>query len=110
MVIYAVGPIGGSKATLGIPRANCFHFHTGFGRNWQTIKLMPPPLWLAPPPLGNPRSVTGLADLGGARDAPLDREFLIFTGLGKGSMGHPTLGRLFSFLCSFCENWPEILG
>ena len=45
-----------------LPRApsgpNFLHFQVVFGKNWPNNRLAPPPLELAPPPLGNPGSAT----------------------------------------------------
>ena len=52
---------GGEAASLG---PKFLHFHAVFGKNWPNNRLVPPPLGLAPLPLGNPRSVTGCGTYG----------------------------------------------
>ena len=40
------------------PSPKFLHFHAVFGKNWPNSRWAPPPLGLAPPPLGNPGSAT----------------------------------------------------
>ena len=48
----------GSRGVGGRPSGPKFlYFHAVFGKNWSNNRLAPP-LWFAPPPLGNPGSAT----------------------------------------------------